>query len=147
LGLLRGSGPFLLLVLAVFLLQGMEYAPFGVNREGLRESVVFCVRIGTAFAAGSLLFAITTTGEIRKSITRIETAAHLEKLKLGISIALMLGFLKRFFEIWEDINLAWKSRGGRNNLKQLRIVISLAVEKMMIKAAETASAMESRGAN
>jgi len=143
--LLRGSGPLLLLIFVIFLLQGMEFSPFGINKAGLREAIVFCIRIGTAFAAGSLLFAITTTGEIRKSISRFETAIHLEKFKIGISIALMLGFLKRFFEIWEDITLAWKSRGGRNNLRQLKIIIPLVIEKMMVKAAETASAMESRG--
>ena len=143
--LLKGSGPLLLLVLAVFLLQGIEYSPFGFNLEGLRETAIFCIRIATAFAAGSLLFAITTTGEIRKSICRLEAAVHLEKLKIGISIALMLGFLSKFFEIWEDINLTWKSRAGRNNLKRLKTLIPLAIERMMVKAAETASAMESRG--
>jgi len=143
--LLKGSGPLLLLVFAVFFLQGVEYAPFGFNPEGLREALIFCIRIGTAFAAGSLLFAITTTGEIRKSLSRVEKTLHVEKLNIGISIALMLGFLKRFFEIWEDINLAWKSRGGRNNLKRMRILIPLVVERMMVKAAETALAMESRG--
>ncbi|MCL2231472.1 MAG: energy-coupling factor transporter transmembrane protein EcfT [Treponema sp.] len=143
--LLRGSGPLLVLIISVFLVQGIELSPFGFKADGLREAVIFCIRIGTAFAAGSLLFAITTTGEIRKSISRAEAAVHLEKLKIGISIALMLGFLKKFFEIWEDINLAWKSRGGRKNLRQFKILVPLVIEKMMVKAIETASAMESRG--
>ena len=143
--LLRGSGPLLLLVFAVFVLQGIQFSPFGFNTKGLRESAIFCIRIGTAFAAGSLLFAITTTGEIRKSISRFESAVHLERFKIGISLALMLGFLKQFFEVWEDINSAWKSRGGKNNLKRLIILIPLVIERMMIKAMETASAMESRG--
>ncbi|MCL2479235.1 MAG: CbiQ family ECF transporter T component [Treponema sp.] len=143
--LLRGSGPLLLLVFAVFVLQGIQFSPIGFNTKGLRESAIFCIRIGTAFAAGSLLFAITTTGEIRKSISRFESAVHLERFKIGISLALMLGFLKQFFEVWEDINSAWKSRGGKNNLKRLIILIPLVIERMMIKAMETASAMESRG--
>jgi len=143
--LLRGSGPLLLLVLAVFLLQGIEYNPLSFKPEGFREAVIFCIRIGAAFAAGSLLFAITTIGEIRKAISRLEAAIHLEKMKISVSMALMLGFLKRFFEIWEDINLAWISRGGGNNLKRFRILIPLVIERMMAKAADTASAMESRG--
>ena len=143
--LLRGSGPLLLLVLAVFLLQGIEYNPLSFKPEGFREAVIFCIRIGAAFAAGSLLFAITTIGEIRKAISRLEAAIHLEKMKISVSMALMLGFLKRFFEIWEDINLAWISKGGGNNLKRFRILIPLVIERMMAKAADTASAMESRG--
>ena len=145
-GLLRGSAPLFCVVLAVFLFQGIEVSPLGFNFDGLPESVIFCLRIAAAFAAGTLLFAVTTTGEIRKSLSGLEAAVHLKNLKLGLSISLMLGFLPRFFEIWEDVNLAWKSRGGRKNLYRLVVLIPLAIERMMVKAAETASALESRGA-
>ena len=144
--LLRGSGPLLFVVLAVFLFQGVELSPPGFNLEGLEESVIFCARIGTAFAAGTLLFGVTTPGEIKKSLSRLEAALGLEKLKLSLCISLMLGFLPRFFEIWEDLNLAWQSRGGKKNLSRLVVLIPLVIERMIIKAAETASALESRGA-
>lgn len=156
--LLRGSGPLFFMVLAVFLLQGIDFSPrgagsesqrgfpLGFNPQGFIESVIFCVRIATAFAAGTLLFAVTTSAEIKKSLSRAEAFLHLEKLKLGLSISLMLAFLPRFFETWEDLNLAWRSRGGKNNLARLRVLIPLAVERMMVHAAETATAMESRGA-
>jgi len=143
--LLRGSGPLFIVVLGVFLFQAFEFSPPGINLEGLRETAIFCVRIASAFAAGTLLFALTTAGEIRKSLSRLEAVLHLEKLRLGLGLSLMLGFLPRFFEIWEDVNLAWKSRGGGNKLSRPVTLIPLAVEKMMIKAAETASALESRG--
>ena len=158
--LLRGSGPLFLVVLAVFLLRGIEFSPGGYpgspeprralpfvfNTQGLLESVIFCGRIGTAFAAGTLLFAVTTSGEIKKSLSRAETTLHLEKLRLGLSISLMLAFLPRFFEIWEELTLAWKSRSGKKNLSRLLTLIPLLVERMMVKAAETASAMGARGA-
>ena len=143
--LLRGSGPLLFMILGVFALRGIEFSPPGFNAEGIRETAIFSARITAAFAAGSLLFAVTTTTEIRKSATRFEAALGLKTFKPGLGLSLMLGFLKSFFEIWEDINLAWKSRNGRNNPRRLVILIPLALEKMMIKAAETASAMESRG--
>ena len=145
LSLLRGSGPLLFLVLAVFLFQGIEISPLGFNFGALEESLIFCIRIGVAFSAGTLLFAVTTSGEIRKSLSRLEAALHLEKLKLGLGISLMLGFLPKFFEIWEDVNLSWKSRGGKRNLSRLIVLIPLVVERMMVKAAETALALESRG--
>ena len=144
--LLRGSGPLLFVVLAVFLFQGVEVSPPGFNLAGLGESVIFCARIGTAFAAGALLFRVTTPGEIKKSLSRLETALHLENLKLSLCISLMLGFLPRFFEIWEDLNLAWKSRGGKKSPARLAVLIPLVIERMMIRAADTALALESRGA-
>jgi len=145
--LLRGSGPLLLIVLGVFLVKGIEFSPLRFNTAGLREALIFCVRIGIAFAAGSLLFYTTTSGEIRKSLSRLETVLHLENLRISLNISLMLGFLPKFFEIWEDLNLAWKSRSGKNNFSRFLKLIPLLIERMMIEAAERANALESRGAN
>jgi biotin transport system permease protein len=144
--LLRGSAPLLALVLAVFLIQGVELNPPGFNRDGFFETAVFCIRIGAAFAAGSLLFAVTTTGEIYRSVSRLEATLRFEKPRIGTGMSLMLGFMKRFFEIWEDLNLAWESRRGKRNLRRLLVLGPLAIERMMVKAAETAEAMETRGA-
>jgi biotin transport system permease protein len=144
--LFRGSGPLLFVVMAVFLFQAVEFSPLGLNFEGFSESIIFCARIGTAFAAGSLLFSVTTSGEIRKSLSRLETFLHLKRLKLSLSFSLMLGFIPLLFQIWEDINLAWQSRGGKKNLSRMITLVPLLVERMMIKASGTATAMESRGA-
>ena len=57
----------------------------------------------------------------------------------------MLGFLPRFFEIWEDTDLAYKSRGGKQGLPKLVALIPLVIDRMMEKAAETAEALESKG--
>jgi len=143
--LLHGSGPLFLIVLSVFLIRVVGFSPPGFSFAGLFDTLLFCIRIGAAFAAGTLLFSVTTPGEIMKSLSRAETALGIKRLKLGLSLSLMLAFLKYFFEIWEDLNLAWKSRGGKNNLSHLVKLIPLLIEKMMIKAAETALAMEARG--
>ena len=140
----RGSGPLLFIVLAVFLLRGLEFSPPGINFEGLEETVIFGARMVVAFCAGNLLFSVTTPWEIRKSLSRLELILHLDKLKLSLGIPLMLAFLKVFFVIWEDLNLAWKARGGGNNLKRLVTLMFLSIEKMMKKAAETAAALDSR---
>jgi energy-coupling factor transporter transmembrane protein EcfT len=153
-GLFRGSGPLFFVVLAAFLVQAVDFFPQGMKQgfmpgirlEGLNASLIFCARIGLAFAAASLLFSVTTPGEIRKSLGRLEDVLRIKKLKLSLGISLMLEFLKRFFEVWEDLNLAWKSRRGKNNLSRLKTLIPLVIERMMLKANETASALESRNA-
>ena len=144
LSLLRGSGPLIFMVFAVFLVRGLELSPPGLNFEGLKETTIFGARIIIAFSAGSLLFSVTTPWEIRKSLSRLESLLGLDKPRLSLGISLMLGFLKAFFVIWEDLSLAWKARGGGNNLKRLVTLIFLSIEKMMKKAAETAAALESR---
>ncbi|MDR0447479.1 MAG: energy-coupling factor transporter transmembrane protein EcfT [Treponema sp.] len=144
--LLRGSGPIFFVILAVFAFQAIEISPLGVNQDGLWESIFFCFRIGTAFAAGALLFSVTTPGEIRKSLSRLESFLRLKKMNISLCISLMLGFIPMLFQIWEDTNLAWKSRGGKMNLTRIVILVPLLVERMMVKAAEKAEAMEARGA-
>jgi len=143
--LLRGSFPLFIIILSVFLIQGINFSPLGLNPGGLKETLIFCIRIGAAFSAGSLLFAVTSPGEIRKSLTRLETFLHLGKLNLSLGISLMLGFMPRFFVIWEDVNFAWKSRGGRKNVSRLAVLVPTVLERMMSYAAETAMAMQARG--
>jgi len=144
--LLRGGLPLIFFVLTVFLVRGIELSPFGFNKDGIWETAIFCLRLCAAFAAGTLLFTVTTPTEIRKSLSHLESAVHIEKLKIGLGISLMLAFLSRFFEIWEDVNLAWESRGGKNKItRRLVTLIPLVIERLMIKAGETAEALESRG--
>jgi len=143
--LLRGSGPLLLVVFWMFFLQAVEFYPFQINLGGLAQALIFSLRIAAAFSAGTLLFSVTTPSEIRKSLSRLEKLLRLEKLSLSLYISLMLGFIPQFFEVWEDLLLAWKSRGGKKNLQLVVTLVPLAIERMMKKAAETAAAMEARG--
>jgi energy-coupling factor transporter transmembrane protein EcfT len=144
--LLRGSGPLFLVVFWVFLLQAVELSPFGIKAAGFVQAIIFSLRIGAAYSAGNLLFSVTTPHEIRKSLSRLEAFFRVEKPALSLYISLMLGFLPQFFEVWEDLCLAWKSRAGKKGLPLIVTLVPIAVEKMMRKAAETAIAMEARGA-
>jgi len=146
LALLRGSGPLFLVIFWVFLIQAVEFFPFRISSGGLVQAIIFSLRIAAAFSAGTLLFSVTTPYEIRKSLSRIEIFLRIEKLNLSLYISLMLGFLPQFFEVWEDLCLAWKSRGGKKNLSFIVTIVPLAIDRMMRHAAETAMAMEARGA-
>jgi biotin transport system permease protein len=144
--LLRGGGTLFLMMLTLTVIRGAELSPPGFNFEALKLGFSFCVRIAAAFAAGSLFFSVTTSAQIRRSLSSFETFFHMERLNLSLSIALMLGFLPRFFVIWEDLNIAWKARGGKRNFARLPVLAAMTLERMMIHAAEAAAAMESRGA-
>jgi biotin transport system permease protein len=146
LALLKGSGPLFLVVFWVFLMQALEFPPLRISSRGLVQATIFSLRIAAAFSAGTLLFSVTTSHEIRKSLSRLEKFLRMEKLNLSLYISLMLGFLPQFFEVWEDLCLAWKSRGGKKNLSFIVTIVPLAIERMMRHAAETAMAMEARGA-
>ncbi|AEF83052.1 CbiQ family ECF transporter T component [Leadbettera azotonutricia] len=144
--LLRGSGPLFMIVIAVILLQGFHISPFSFDSSGLKEGCIFGIQMALSFSAGALLFSVATMGEIKKSLARLEALLHVKHLRLSLGLSLMLGFLPRFFEVWESAELAWESRGGKKSLRFFIVIMPLVIEGLMETAAETAAALESRGA-
>jgi biotin transport system permease protein len=179
--LLRGAKPVLLLAAFVTLARTLRFGAPGPRpgntgpalplvpdaagfTGGLHQGLCFIV----SFAAGALLFGVTTTQELRDSLGRFETGAANLFLALprlfrsgpagkgpppkrrsfsgfSLGLSLMLGFLPRFFELWEAANLAFDARVGKRGLRRLVILVPMVIERMMETAGETAEALESRG--
>jgi len=133
--------------------------PFGfftlsIDLPSLKTGLSLSAGILVCFAAASLFFAVTTTTEIRHSLARAEsflTRPFLGKRRppnaqgrLSLSLALMLGFLPRFFENWENARLAALARGC-GGIRMITAILPVVTERMIEAAAETAEALESRG--
>jgi biotin transport system permease protein len=137
---------------------------------GFVEGLLFAWTILISFSAGALLFSVTTMRELRDSIGGIERAIidlpvfilkhskipgskkairrleqYGEQSRLSLGISLMLGFLPRFFEIWETAETAYRARSGKKGIPQLLTLIPLVTERMIESAANTAEALEGRG--
>jgi biotin transport system permease protein len=139
--LLRGSKNILFLAAFITLVRtirfggpGLRIAPEGLA-GGLHQGLCFI----TSFSAGALLFSVTTMQELRDSLERRIPG------RFALGLSLMLGFLPRFFEIWENAGLAFEARMGKRGLRRLIILVPLVIERMMEMAGETAEALESRG--
>jgi energy-coupling factor transporter transmembrane protein EcfT len=164
--LLRGFKNLFIMILLIFFLRSVAYDPFRFDREGCMEALRFAGVILVSFTAASLLFSVTTMGELNESLGAIEKALcrplvlllrkgespwarrlayRLERPRFSLGISLMLGFLPRFFEVWESVTLAYQARSGKKGLSLMLTVIPLVMERMIGKAAETAAALESRG--
>jgi biotin transport system permease protein len=157
--LLRGGRPLLLMTTLVSLFRSLDTGPEGfplyLKAEGLLSGLRFGLRLGISFSAAALLFAVTTMTELRRSLVKLETlpsalGIEIPALKnhyFSLGISLMLGFLPRFFETWENASLAWECRraaGSLRSLKKLTVLIPLVTEKMIEIAAETALALRLR---
>jgi energy-coupling factor transporter transmembrane protein EcfT len=166
--LFAGSRPLaiMLLFFAVFRSLGTEAGQplyiaigrIGIDRAGLESGLYLAAGILVCYAAASLFFTVTTTTEIRRSLARAEwyvtgvfgkrkgrQEAARKQGRLSLSLALMLGFLPRFFECWENARLAACARGCTGGLRQVTAILPLVTERMIEAAAETAEALESRG--
>jgi energy-coupling factor transporter transmembrane protein EcfT len=95
-----------------------------------REFLRIALRLVLIVQISALLFRTTSSLEIRDCI-RIEI------------ISLFLSFIPEIFETWKTINLAWKARGGKQELNKIRvtvfILISLSMEKASLKARAAAA--------
>ena len=159
--LLKGSKPLVVLSLCIILLrsirlEGEGIAAFGlhipfISREGFLEGLFAAPGLFVPFSAAALLFRVTTMRELRLSLALVEKRVirffsprreHTPIFSLGIS--LMLGFIPRFFEMWDDANLACDSRSCKRGLRRLFLLIPLVTERMMEASANTALALEAR---
>ena len=143
--LLKGARMLAVLSLCVMMLN------FQTPVTGL----VTALRIFIPFAAAALLFAVTTMRELRLSLAALEI--RLKNLFSGgrakpqrfaffsVGISLMLGFIPRFFELWETTNLACDARVCKRGPRRLLLLVPLVTERMMEAAADTALALEARG--
>ena len=165
--LLRGTRPLAVMVVPVLLFRSLRFAgSFSLDYAGAADALLFCWRMFLSFAAGALLFSVTTMTELRESAGKIETAllrpaavlletfpgarprrlaAALRRPRVSAGLALTLGFLPRFFEVWEAANLAWRARAGKRGPGALFVLVPLVTERMIAMAADTAAAMEARG--
>jgi biotin transport system permease protein len=134
--------------------EGRAIFPPTFSPPGFFAGLSFALTVIESFAAGALLFRVTTMTELRESLGRLETflLRPLTRLlgrplqpRLSLGIALMLGFLPRFFELWETLSSAYDARSGKGGLPRILALVPLVTERMMESAAETAGALESRG--
>jgi biotin transport system permease protein len=164
--LLGGSGPLALMLLLTLAFRSLRFNPPAFDGEGCVKALLFSWKILLSFSAGALLFASTTMGNLLASLGAVERTllrpavfllgrgksagfqkARLRLLRprLSLGISLMLGFMPRFFEIWESAGMAYRARGGKGGVRRLPVLIPPAVERMIYAAAETAGALEARG--
>jgi biotin transport system permease protein len=169
--LLNGSKPLVILSLCLILLKTIRlegegittpeliilnvyipdvHIPF-ISGEGFYEGLLAAPKLFVPFAAAALLFSVTTMRELRLSLMLIEN--NVIKLFLpgrkhtpffSLAISLMLGFIPRFFEMWEDANIACESRSCKRGLRLLFLLLPLVTERMMEASANTALALEAR---
>jgi len=164
--LLAGSGPLFLTVSLVVLLRTLRFTPFSADLAGFRASLRFAAAVAVAYSGGAVLFAVTTTGQLRDSLARLEVLAlkpvtlllgripgprahrlldRLDRQRVSLGVALMLSFLPRIFEIWDGAEDAYRARLGKPGLRHLMLLLPLVTERLMESAVETAYALEARG--
>jgi biotin transport system permease protein len=151
--LFAGSRPIAIMLLFVLLFRSFSLG-FPIihpvfDLGGFKEVLIFSWGIMLTFAAGALYFSVTTTHELKNSLSKAELFLlrpfKVTQPRFSLCLSLMLMFIPRFFELWENANLSYTARSGKKGIRRLMTTIPLVTEKMIIAAAETAEALEARG--
>jgi biotin transport system permease protein len=170
--LLAGSRPLIVMLALTALLRLIDFSALrslefsALFRTGeLAGAGRLSAGILISFASGSLFFSVTTMTEIRRSLERAERflrrpfrrrpgpgpssppdgSEAVPRERLSLALALMLAFLPRFFELWENAETAARARGCTGAFRRVTAILPLAAEGMIESAAETAAALEARG--
>ena len=153
--LLRGSRALAVLSLIIVFTKTINpWTPEIFHIDGLFDGIITSLRIFIPYAAAALLFAVTTMRELRHSLEVVELTLkktfvfNSRKSKIAffsLALCLMLGFIPRFFDLWEISDLALQARSCKRGLRRMFLLIPLVTERMMEAAAETALAMQARG--
>ena len=139
--LLKGSKLLIMLSFCVILL----------NWNQMQKGIITALRLFVPFVAAAILFTVSTMRELRLSLASLELkikkifGMNSTTAYISLGISLMLGFIPRFFELWETLNLACDARSCKRGLRRLYLLIPLLTERMMESAAETALALTARG--
>ena len=151
--LLAGSKSLAMILALTTAVRALRTDPVSLDPGGLAGGLVFSVGILVSFSAASLFFSVTTMMELRRSIETVELLFRLpaghgtlrRRGRLSLVLALMLGFLPRFFELWENAETAIKARACSGTFRRITAILPLVTERMIETAAETAEALEARG--
>jgi energy-coupling factor transporter transmembrane protein EcfT len=162
--LFAGSRPLVIMLIAFSLFRCISiekeiteniFSIVHLDIDALKSGLIASGGILVCFAAASLFFAVTTAASLRASLASAELFLRRPFQKkenvagnqgrLSLALALMLGFMPRFFEYWELSSLAVRARGCNGKVRAVIAVLPLVTERMIEAGAQTAQALESRG--
>jgi len=95
------------------------------------EYLRITMRLAIVVQISALIFRTTSSLEIREAV-RLEI------------ISIFLGFIPEIFKIWSSVNLAYKSRSGKEGLAKIKTLCFILISMCFEKAALKAKAMEAR---
>lgn len=103
----------------------------------------------TSIQLASLVFRSTTTMEIRSALENLELKIrkifHLkQKTTITGSFSLLILFIPMVLEVWNQIDRAWISRGGKNSFRKYLKLLPLLFSISMKKAYDTEKAIRAR---
>ncbi|OJF77591.1 MAG: hypothetical protein BKP49_01005 [Treponema sp. CETP13] len=94
----------------------------------------------------SFFFKTTTSLHLKEALENIESKITLGKSSgfFAQTFSLFLTFIPTVFRVWNQINLAWLARAGKNNISKYVTLLPIFISVSLQKAHHTFLALENR---
>ncbi|MGX8681489.1 MAG: energy-coupling factor transporter transmembrane component T family protein [Spirochaetales bacterium] len=137
---LRDQKPVVFYSLMIVVLDALAFLLFDKNQSIVTtRSLHMILRLLCAMEATSVFFRTTSSFEIREAIS----FGHPNN-PVSDTFALFLSFLPQVFETWTQLELAYRSRGGKNGPMKVLRLFPLLITMSMKKAGTTYLALLNR---
>ena len=144
---LRDLRPIAYYCLMIIAIDVLSYLLFDKNRRIISDSSIqMILRLLCAIEATSVFFRTTSTYEISYTLQAIEKAVTFGHTRFVVSgsLSLFLGFLPRIFKTWSDIDLAYRSRGGKKGIAKVIKLLPVLISVSIKNASTTYMALQNR---
>lgn len=161
-GQLRDLRPLAAYIL-IYYLSSVATNLAGTGRSGIGilipsdRSLAAILRLLVAVQLAGLLYKTTTPTQLRSSLERAERLArrllrrlplagrHIDpKPRLSAPLGLVISFVPRLAALWNQLELAWRSRGGRAGAAMVRALLPRLLALALADAESTWQALRSR---
>lgn len=120
--------------------------PLVISYPALVGGLPLVIGVATAYLGAAMVYTTTPLWEMRQVLEKIE-GRFLPKRKRWISLALamVLAFIPRIFELWQETEAAYLARGGKRGMGELLVILPIILERLLQEGSERSAAMECRG--
>ena len=110
---------------------------FSTPTNGM-ELLSLALRLICSMQWTSLFFKTTTSLALQSALEKILPAS------VARTFSLFLTFIPMLFSVWNKLDIAWKSRGGKNNIQKIFILLPVFISLSLHKAYTVSMTIENR---
>ncbi|MCX7655729.1 MAG: energy-coupling factor transporter transmembrane protein EcfT [Treponemataceae bacterium] len=120
--------------------------PLVISYSALVGGLPLVVGVITTYLGAAMVYTTTPLWEMRRLLENIEGRLFPKRRSwISFALAMVLAFIPRIFELWQETETAYVLRGGKRGIQELLVLLPLMLERLFQEGSERSAAMECRG--